>query len=276
MKTTAAALALLLSVSAGAQHYLKDIVGTRETSDLMKRYVQNKVTKVAVHTFDEKGSRISDLAIEQVFDGNSMKTVTRSGMNQVSILTSFVDQQARVIQTIDSNRMVYTKTSYTYNQSGQLERVSSTSTDSARSSTQIVEHLWQYRNNNPVRLIRIRNQKDTTVVDLKTDEKGNVIEEVETRRGIRSEPVYYYYNDNNQLTDVVQYNKKAKRLLPSSMMEYGPSGQVIQHITVPSGSDNYLIWRYQYNQQGLKVKEAIYNKQKELTGKIEYVYSFGT
>ena len=58
------------------------------------------------------------------------------------------------------------------------------------------------------------------------------------------------------------------------MFEYSPANQVIQKITVPSNSDNYLIWRYQYNGQGLKTKEVIYNKQKQLTGKIEYAYSF--
>lgn len=275
MKITAAAIALLLSAPAVAQNYFKEIVGTRETSDLVKSLVQNKVRKVAVITFDEKGARMNDLLVEQEFDGRVMTTTTRYGAGQVSVLTSVVDDQNRVVRTTDSSRLVYSTTSYVYNSAGQLQSSHSTSVDSARSSVQTIDHSWQYQNNIPVKLVRVKNSKDTTVVDFKADADGNIIEEVETRRGVRSEPVYYYYNDNNQLTDVVQYNKKARRLLPTYMMEYGPNGKVIQRITVPSGSDNYLIWRYQYNQQGLKTKEAIYNKEKELTGKIEYVYSFG-
>ena len=123
-------------------------------------------------------------------------------------------------------------------------------------------------------MLRIKNRIDTTYVDFRLDEKGNVAEETEIHKGVRTEPVYYYYDTGNRLTDIVRYNRKAKRLLPEYMFEYSPSNQVIQKITVPSNSDNYLIWRYQYNPQGLKTKEVIYNKQKQLTGKVEYQYSF--
>jgi YD repeat-containing protein len=59
------------------------------------------------------------------------------------------------------------------------------------------------------------------------------------------------------------------------MFEYSANNQVIQKITVPSNNSEYLIWRYQYDANGLKTKEAIYNKQKQLTGKIDYVYQKG-
>jgi hypothetical protein len=55
---------------------------------------------------------------------------------------------------------------------------------------------------------------------------------------------------------------------------------VIQRITVLSNirydtkAPDYLIWRYGYNEQGLKTKEVLYSKTKELKGKIEYSYSF--
>jgi hypothetical protein len=39
-----------------------------------------------------------------------------------------------------------------------------------------------------------------------------------------------------------------------------------------SGSANYLIWRYSYNENGMKEKEVVFNKQKELLGRIEYRY----
>jgi hypothetical protein len=125
-------------------------------------------------------------------------------------------------------------------------------------------------------MLRIKNRIDTTYVDFKFDEKGNVIEEISTHKGVRSEPVQYYYDESNRLTDVVRYNSKVKRLLPEYLFEYSPSNQVIQKITVPANSSNYMIWRYQYNDRGLKIKEAVYDKQKQLTGKIEYHYSFGS
>jgi hypothetical protein len=125
-------------------------------------------------------------------------------------------------------------------------------------------------------MLRIKNKKDTTYVDFKLDENGNVTEETETRKRVTSRPYYYYYNDNNQLTDVVRYNDRAKQLLPEYMFEYSASDQVIQKITVPSNNSDYLIWRYQYNPQGLKIKEVVYSKhdKRNPLGKIEYQYSF--
>lgn len=242
---------------------------------MIKAYQQNKVRQVQITSFDEKGVKIEDFSVLQSFDGKLLLTTTQSGMNQQSELQAFIDDAARVTKTVDSNRLMLTQTTYEYTPEGQLSKITSLSTDSARSSVQREEHIWQYRNNTPVKMLRIKNGRDTATVEFKLDENGNVIEEQETRRGIRSEPVYYYYNDNNQLTDIVQYNRKARRLLPEYLMEYSPNGQVIQRITVPSGSDNYLIWRYQYNAQGLKTKEVVYNKEKQMTGKIEYQYGFG-
>ena len=77
------------------------------------------------------------------------------------------------------------------------------------------------------------------------------------------------------MTDVVRYNKKAKRLLPDYMFEYSDANQVIQKITVPASGSDYLIWRYQYDAKGLKIREACFDRQKQLTGKIEYNYRFG-
>ena len=73
---------------------------------------------------------------------------------------------------------------------------------------------------------------------------------------------------------IVRFNKKASRLLPEQMFEYSASNQVIQRISVPQNSDDYLIWRFAYDNRGLKTKEVIFNKQREQTGKVEYVYTF--
>ena len=137
------------------------------------------------------------------------------------------------------------------------------------------QHLWQWNGTMPVRMLRIKNKRDTAFVDFKTDDRGNVIEEQETHRKSKAFPIFYYYNGNNQLTDIAQYNARVGQVLPNYMFEYSDKGQLIQKITVPANNSNYLIWRYQYNDNGLKIREAVYNKLKKLTGKIEYQYSFG-
>jgi hypothetical protein len=278
MKSFLAAVVLLISFTASAQYYYKDIIGTKETSEMMRTYRSNKVSRVLLISYDENNTRSNDFYVEQQFDAaaQTLKTISRSDMDHQSVLTSFLDANGNVVKTIDSSDIVVSLTSYTYNPAGQLVSVISSSIDSSKKTNESEQHLWQYNNNRIASMLRIKNKIDTTYVSFKLDDAGNVIEEQESRKGVKSESVYYYYDANNRLTDIVRYNKKAKRLLPEYMFEYSPSNQVIQRITVPSNSDDYLIWRFQYNTQGLKTKEVIYNKQKQLTGKVEYQYSFSS
>jgi hypothetical protein len=124
-------------------------------------------------------------------------------------------------------------------------------------------------------MLRIKNNTDTSYVSFKLDDAGNVSEEQSVRKGIKTEPVFYYYDAQKRLTDIVRFNNRSRRLLPEYMFEYSPANMVIQKITVPANSSDYMIWRYQYDATGLKVKEAVYDKYKQLTGKIEYVYQRG-
>lgn len=88
--------------------------------------------------------------------------------------------------------------------------------------------------------------------------------------------LYYYYDEKNRLSDIVRYNTKVKKLLPDLMFEYDENNRVVQKITTVSNllMGGYLIWRYIFNEKGLKTKEALFNKDKELTGKIDYSYTF--
>jgi hypothetical protein len=59
------------------------------------------------------------------------------------------------------------------------------------------------------------------------------------------------------------------------MFEYDEQGHVLQKLTTLSNQNlGYLIWRYAFSDNGLKTKEALYNKDKVMTGKIEYTYTF--
>ena len=111
-------------------------------------------------------------------------------------------------------------------------------------------------------------------VNFVYDEKGNVAEEIWVKNGKEFDRIFYYYDDLNQLTDIVRFNKKAGRLLPDYMFEYSEDGDVIQKIFVPVNSVDYQIWRYQYDEKGLKIREALFDRDKQLVGKIEYRYQF--
>ena len=277
MKAFLLAALLPCSLSSWAQYYYNDIIGTKASSDIIKAYTRNKVARDVLTSFDQSNQKDDDFYVEQAFSPatRSLRTITRSQAANASVLVSFVDARDNVVRTIDSNDVVVTTTDYRYNDAGQLILIASSSADSSEAS-QNEQHIWEWTNGKPSRMMRIRNKKDTSFISFKLDEKGNISEETEIRRGTASQPVYYYYNDNNQLTDIVRFSKRANRLLPEYMFEYSADKQLVQKITVPANSSEYLIWRYQYNDQGLKVKEVIYNKQKKMTGKVEYQYSFGS
>jgi hypothetical protein len=275
MKILAILVSLFTNSFVQAQYYYKDIVGTRETAELIKHYKANNVSRVVINSYDAENTKNDDFYVEQFYDPSTqvLRTVTRSGVSDASVLISYTDGSGNVVKTIDSSETSISTTVYVYDPKGLLLTVNSSSADTSNAA-QTEEHIWKYENNNVKSMLRIKNGRDTTVVAFKSDEAGNISEETSTSKGVQSEPVYYYYDNNNRLTDIVRFNKKAKRLLPEYMFEYSTSNQVIQKITVPANGSDYLIWRYQYNNNGLKTKEAVYNKQKQLTGKIEYEYVF--
>lgn len=274
MKTLLLSVCTVLSFQAGAQYLYKDIVGTAESNALVQVYKAGSVNRVALTSYDANNTRSEDFSVSQSFDAatGTLRTTTQSGMDAPAVLTTRTDANGRVVKTIDSSAASISTTEYSYRPDGRLLTVRSVSTD-VRTGFQITEeHQWQYEGDRITGMLRIRNGKDSSRISFVRDDRGNLVEEHSERNGVKGEPVYYYYNDKNQLTDIVRFNNKAKRLLPEYMFEYNDAGQVIQRITFPANSSNYTIWRYQYNNKGLRIREAIYNRQKELTGKIEYSY----
>jgi len=266
-----------VGLSSQAQYYYKDILGTKESSQTIRNYMKNKVTRVVLNSYNANNEKDDDFYVEQQFSPatRSLRTLTSSGNTLPSVLTSYADANGNVTRTVDSNEIVVTTTDYNYNASGQLVSVYSASADTNATSENEL-HLWEWSNNKPVRMLRIKNKVDTALVDFKLDSAGNVAEERETRKKLKLQPVYYYYSENNLLTDIVRYSPRAKQLMAEYIFTYSDKNQLVQKITIPTNNSQYLIWRFQYNAQGLKVKEAIYDKQKQLTGTIEYKYGFGS
>ncbi|HYO21291.1 MAG TPA: hypothetical protein VER36_02725 [Flavisolibacter sp.] len=276
MKTVFLAAALALSLTGSAQYYYKDIVGTRESAELITAYRNNKVRTVTLNSYTVNNAPLNAFSIQQEFlpAQQALRTITKSEYTAPSYLTSYIDAAGRVIKTTDSTNGVVNTTLYSYNTSGHLTAVWFTAGDTL-TAVKTDDHLWQYDANNRIsKMLRIKNKKDTAVVTFKLDGKGNVIEEQEKRRVSSEEPYQYYYDEANRLTDIVRFNKNAGRLLPEAMFEYSEKNQVIQRYTIPPNSDDYLIWRFAYDNKGLKTKEVVFNKQKEQTGKVEYVYTF--
>ena len=276
MKALFVTAAVFFSLQSGAQYYYKDIIGTKESAEMITAYRNNNVRKVALNSYTINNTPIDNFLIQQEFlpAEQALRTITKTEYTQPSYLTSYLDAGGRVVKTTDSSDGIINTTIYQYNNNGNLSSVLFTAGDTL-TAVKTDDHIWFYDAQNRVqKMLRIKNKKDTAIVSFKLDEKGNVIEEQEKRRALTEEPYYYYYDNANRLTDIVRFNKKANRLLPEYMFEYSDKNQVIQRITVPQNSSQYLIWRYAFNDKGLKTKEVIFNKEKEQTGKVEYIYTF--
>jgi hypothetical protein len=258
MKPLLLGFSIMLMSVLNAQYYYKDIIGTRETAQLIKNYRNHKVSRVLLNSYDAENTKNDDFYVEQVFSvpNQFLKTVTRFGITNESVLTAFTDERGNVIKTIDSTQTMNTTAVYNYNGEGMLQSVVSTSFDTTRNN-QTEEHRWEYSDGKIIRMLRIKDKKDTAYVNFKTDEKGNIIEEQSVRKGVVSAPVYYYYDNNNRLTDIVRFNDKAKRLLPEYLFEYSPSNQVIQKITVPANSS-------EKNRIPVSVRLLAYGDQKSI------------
>ena len=277
MKNILLPVALMLHLTVFSQYYYTDLVDARLINDRMKNLTAQKVKLITATGYDAAGAKTSDFSERQEVDGEkkSINITSRNGQ-QVNRQYYQFDNDYRLTSVTDSSDGIKTVTSYAYDNSGNITSIKTAVKDSLQDFIETIEHQYQYNTvGKPERLLRILNGKDSSEYRFTLEEHKNVADEQLFRRGVGYDRVYYYYDDKNRLTDVVRYNKKAQKLLPTMMFEYDDTGRIIQKLTVVSADNpDYLIWRYLYDAKGLKTKEALFNKNKELTGRIEYTYAF--
>lgn len=278
MKNIISFFLVLTSFSLRAQYYYNDIVGTAETDQQMKTYITNKVTRATASGYDARGVKTNDYAeVQEVKENGRALKISTHNNSTLSIFYDRFDEQGRLVSIIDSSSDLQSITTYDYDPNGKISQVKNTIKDTANNFDQTEVHKWIYNSSGrPERMWRIINNHDSLELRFTVDEEGNTADERTFRHGVESDVVYYYYDDKKRLTDIVRYNTRAKKLLPDIMFEYDNKDRIIQKLTTTSSLNlNYLIWRYLFDDKGLKTKEALFNNDKELTGKIEYSYTFG-
>ena len=277
MKYILLPFALLLQITSFCQYYYNDITDAKVIGERMKNYISQKVKTITATGYDSRATKTTDFNEWQEIDAEKklLKISTRNEQRVTRQYYQF-DDQLRLAGITDSSGDIKSNTIYNYDKNNNIFLIETNTKDSLQDFTESIVHQYQYNPaGKPIKLWRIINGKDSSEYRFTLDEKGNVADEQLYRRNVGIDPVYYYYDDKNRLTDIVRYNKKAKKLLPSIMFEYDESNRIIQKMTILSSNNpDYLIWRYIFNDKGLKTKEALFNKQKELTGRIEYAYTF--
>ncbi len=270
----------LLTQTGKAQYYYKDLVANRENTARWKSYRENHVQAVHLQSLEADSKPTEGFLGEQQVTGDVGQIITHtksSGTPDSWIITDY-SPQGRILKNTDTSDTYQNTSEYRYDDRGRIISITDTSLETDNHLKEVEQHLWSYdpaRPDKPSVMLKIKNGNDTTSVKFMLDDKGNVIEERATRLGESMPPIYYYYDANSRMTDIVRYSARAKRLLPISMFEYGEDGRISSTLIVPEeGNSFYQKWYYEYDEKGLKVKDFCYNKTKELLGSIEYQYSY--
>jgi len=274
MQKSVLLLTLLLGFfSANAQFYYNDVVDLNASNKMYVTLIKNNIREVSAASMQSDNTPTSGFVYSKTLKNNGTLVITHTELETGGISDDYDTYTNNLlVKSLDSADKVSTVVEYNYDTEGRILQVK-TQTDDTTISTHSTElHQWFYTGTNPDSMLRIKDNRDTTFIHFKKDESQNITEELWIKKGRIIEHYYYYYNDKNQLTDIVRFNAKAQQMLPDFLFEYNETGVVSQLTQIPQGSSDYVIWRYIYNDRGLKTKDVLFDKEKQLLGTITYTY----
>jgi len=273
MKVLLVQLAVLFSGVAYGQYYFNDIIATQQSNQNYQALRANKVKKIVATSFEQDNTPTEGFSLEQTLsiDGKKLVTISSTIAGKKNQVTSFFEL-GKLKKTQSFSNGIDNKMEYAYNEKGLIKQLSLTSGDTLAKYKSTETREWKYlANGQLLSVVKIKNNADTTEALLVLDEKGNVVEEHWKKKQKEIDTYYYYYNAANQLTDIVQYNTRAKKLVPIYVYEYDSNAK-IQQMTQQSTGGKYIVWKYSYNNKGLKLMETCFDQENKILGKIAYQY----
>jgi antitoxin component YwqK of YwqJK toxin-antitoxin module len=284
MRTQKLCLALLwmgIIQNLSAQYYYSDLQGLLQLENKQNLYRALHVREIQGRAVSNSGQVQSNFQENTVVsadaDTSRLEQLQEGGTTRTTFIFSKTGQ---LLEQTEIRPGYISQIRYTRGLNGRIERIENNSSDSLSGFNQREIHRWEYlANGQPRKMWRVLDQNegmaDTTEIQLIYDTTGTVTEEHSFKHGQETGFYYYYYNDQNQITDIVRFNTKFKRLLPDQLFEYDENGSLIQRMLLTGSRDiTYLIWRYGYRSDGLIQEEALFNNKKEHTGSIRYSYTF--
>lgn len=276
MKRTLGLSILMLSIfcDSYSQFYYKDIVSTIQAKKEMDSYKSAGIHHVKINSIESNGENSPGFYCEKKISKDYKKTTlyTKSIGTSKSVLISYFNDNNQLIKTYDSSDIVVTTNEYLYDNNKRLIKITTTSQSNDDDFVNKLneEHLYLYPDNSvlPERMYRIKNLKDSSTVIFSSDENNQIAIEKDTRDASK---YYYYYTSSNQISDIVHTNEYKQKLIADYIFEYNSLGKISQMTTTEDSNDNFLIWKYSYDND-LKTMERIYSKEGKLIGKLEYQY----
>jgi hypothetical protein len=261
------------ALSANAQYYYKDIVSNKQLIAEIALLKEQKIRTVKLSSFEDDGRPSEGFFGEKKINKKytTVETLTKSYVTPASVFISTFSDKGLLLETVDGSDISSSTSAYSYTAEGQIKSIVTTnhSSDDDFKTEIREEHLYEYNTEGlPVKMTRIKNFTDSTVIIFSADENGNTGIEKNTKTG---DTYYYYYDNKKRLTDVVRLNPYNQKMLPDYMFEYNYAGQIAQMTTTEEGGSYYFIWKYTY-ENGLRIREKCFSKERRLMGTIEYEY----
>jgi hypothetical protein len=264
---------LFIFCNCKAQYYYNDVVDLNASKNIYLNLKKNNIHEVSATSVESDNTPTTGFVYSKIIKNNGSLIITHTELESAGPSDEFDTYlNDQLIKSSDSTDSVLTTVDYNYDTLGNILLVQTQTDDTSMNTHSKELHKWFYNGNFLDSMIRIKDDKDTTFVHFKRDEQNNIAEELWLKKGRVIEHYYYYYNEKNQLTDIVRYNAKAQQMLPDFLFEYNEQGMLSQLIQVPQSSSDYVIWQYVYDERGLKIKDVLFDKHKELMGTVTYTY----
>lgn len=269
-------LLLSCSLQASAQYYYNDIFVAQDNQKNISKLVRYKISNITIKALDPDGSEAINFYLNQKVDvaGKTITTFSKSVFSDASILETRFNTAFQPVSVLDSSDGASTRTSYNYDAAGLLQTMQSTSVQIEQKEN-VANELRQYRYSKkgiPVEMIRTKDGRDTIRVTFMPSENDLPGEEQWYKDGKKIETWYYYYDEQNNLTDIVRYNSAADKMLPDYLFGFDAQGNMTSKVTVQPVTGAFRIWQYIYNTRGLKTQEIALNKDRKEEGKLVYTY----
>ena len=271
---------LLIFVFAGilngkSQYLFQELMSIEQACNERTQLIQKNFRKVKVISFEEDGEESKRFFCEKKFDKthSNYKLYTRSGDGGKSIMTGFFNELGKLSKTIDSSETVVRICNITYDENNRIAQTNTVSR--SKDEDFVIElkevHQYGYENSSskhPLSMLKIKQDKDSSRIIFQFDEKGNIAIEKNANTGAK---YYFYYDEKNQITDIVHQSEYKVDMVPDYIFEYDDNGNLIRTTTAAAGNSSPVNWIYTYT-NGLKTKEEIRASNGEWLGKFEYQY----
>lgn len=268
-------IGLLIGGSAMGQYYYNDILATQQSQTQYQIWRSNKVKKMSATSFEEDNTPTEGFKLIQELSNDGKKwTTSTSTISGKNMETISVFEQGKLKSTETYSNGIQNKMEYGYDANGRNNLFALVTQDTAMNAITTELRIWHINENGRYTdVLKIKNGTDTSTANLIYDESGNLVEEHWKKKNKEIETYYYYYDQAHQLSDIVRFNTRLKKLVPDYQFEYDQKGRP-QQMTQLTATGKYFIWKYLYNDKGLKTSESCTDNKKVRIGNIEYRYEY--